>query len=88
MAQPLDVSFFGPIKKHWSKVCHSYMTNNPGKVVTKFQFCSLLNKAWFKAINPATIILGFRKVGVCPFNVIQPYSDALSDENSFPSSMQ
>ena len=88
VAQPLDVSFFGPLKKHWSKVCHSYMTSNPGKVVTKFQFCSLLHETWFKAINPATIIAGFRKVGVCPFNpsAIQPYSDALSDENSFSSS--
>ena len=88
VAQPLDVSFFGPLKKHWSKVCHSYMTDNPGRVVTKFQFCSLLNQAWFKAINPATIISGFRKVGVCPFNAtaIQPYSNTLSDENSYSSS--
>ena len=55
-----------------------------GKVVTKFQFCLLLNQAWFKAINPTTIILGFHKVGVCPFNAtaIQSYSDVLSDENS------
>ena len=76
VAQPLDVSFFGPLKGHWSKVCHSYMTDNPVKVVTKFQFCSLLNKAWFKPINSATIISGFRKMGVCPFNAtaIQPYA--------------
>ena len=88
VAQPLDVSFLGPLKQHWSKVCHSYMTSNPGKVVTKFQFCSLLNQAWFKAINPATNISGFREVGVCPFNAtaIQPYSDVLSDENSCSSS--
>ena len=37
-AQPLDVSFFGPLKKHWSSVCHTYMAENPGKVVTKFPF--------------------------------------------------
>ena len=29
-AQPLDVSFFGPIKKHWSSVCHAYLAKNPG----------------------------------------------------------
>ena len=53
----------------------------------KFQFCSLLNQAWFKAIIPATNISGFRK-WVCPFNAtaIQPYSEALSDENSCSSS--
>ena len=43
IAQPLDVSFFGPLKKHWYNVCHTFMTDNPGKVVTKFHFCSLLN---------------------------------------------
>ena len=48
----------------------------------KFQFCSLLNEAWLKAINPGTILSTFRKVGVCPFNAsaIQPYPDALPDE--------
>ena len=61
VAQPLDVSFFGPLKKHWSNVCHTYMVENPGKVVTKFQFSSLLNKAWFQSIKPETIKSGFRK---------------------------
>ena len=67
-AQPLDVSFFGPLKKHWSSVCHSYMLENPGKVVTKFQFSDLFRQAWYKAINPEAIVAGFRKVGVYPFN--------------------
>ena len=68
MAQPLDVSFFGPLKKHWYNVCHTFMTDNPGKVVTKFHFCSLLNEAWFQSIQPETIKAGFRKVGVYPYN--------------------
>ena len=67
-AQPLDVSFFGPLKKHWSSVCHTYMAENPGKVVTKFSFSSLFSQAWYKAIKPETIVAGFRKVGVCPFD--------------------
>ena len=28
VAQPLDVSFFSPLKKHWARVCHEYMTDN------------------------------------------------------------
>ena len=28
-AQPLDVSFFGPLVQHWSWVCHSYVSENP-----------------------------------------------------------
>jgi len=36
VAQPLNVSFFGPLKKNWSNVCHTYMVENPGKIVTNF----------------------------------------------------
>ena len=42
-AQPLDVSFFAPLKQYWSSVCHTFMVNNPGAVVTRRQ-CS----QWFQ----------------------------------------
>ena len=67
-AQPLDVSFFGPLKKHWSSVCHSYVSENPGKVITKYTFSGLFRQAWYKTISPELIVAGFRKVGVCPFD--------------------
>jgi len=68
VAQPLDVSFFGPLKQHWVKVCPDYMADITGRVVTKFQFSSLFSKARFQIINLATVISGFCKVGVCPFD--------------------
>ncbi|CAI8043787.1 Tigger transposable element-derived protein 6, partial [Geodia barretti] len=37
-AQPLDCGVFGPLKSHWSNVCHSYLQQNPGRVITRFQF--------------------------------------------------
>ena len=37
---PLEVSFFKPLKMYWSDTCHRYMQDNPGRVVTKFQFSS------------------------------------------------
>ena len=46
--QPLDVSFFKSLKVHWSAACHQYMVDNPGRVVTKFQFSSLFKEAWIK----------------------------------------
>ena len=67
-AQPLDVSFFGPLKRHWSSACHAYLAKNPGSVVTKLQFNSLFSQAWYKAIRPETIISGFRKTGICPLD--------------------
>ena len=56
-------------------MCHEYTVDNPGRAVTKFQFSSLFNKAWFLAIQPSTIVSGFRKVGVYPFDpaAIKPY---------------
>jgi len=60
------------------------MADNPGRVVTKFQFSSLSSKAWFQTINPATLISGFRKVGVCPFDstAIKPYTDTCDHDVS------
>ena len=67
-AQPFDVSFFGPLKKNWSSVCHSYVSENPGKVVTKYTFSGLFSQAWYKTIRPELIVAGFRTVGICPFD--------------------
>ena len=67
-SQPLDVSVFKPFKNNWQDACHNYMQSNPGKVVTKYQFSDLLNKAWNKTMTPSTICAGFRRSGVFPFN--------------------
>lgn len=91
VSQPLDVSFFAPLKMYWSEACHLFMQENPGRVVTKYQFSSLFSTAWYKAIKPATLVAGFKKVGVCPFNssaiaVCDPPSvttlDVSEDDNS------
>jgi len=66
-------------------VCNDYISDNPSRIETKFQFTSLFNAAWFQTINPTTTISGFRKVGVCPLNAgaIKPYKDIdiVPDEN-------
>ncbi len=64
-AQPLDVSFFGALKSHWSSLCHSYLADNLGRVITKFQFSALFSQAWIKAVKAETIISGFHKTGIC-----------------------
>ena len=53
---------------HWTDVCHEFMQQNPGRVVTKFDFSELLSKAWSRTMTPANIINGFRKCGVYPFD--------------------
>ena len=45
------------------------MQDNPGRVITKYQFSSLFSAAWYKAIKPKNILSGFQKAGInCPFN--------------------
>ena len=35
LTQPLDK---GPLKSHWNEECQRYMSRNPGKVVTQYEF--------------------------------------------------
>lgn len=78
--QPLDTAVFGPLKVHWREACHDFVQANPGKVITKYHFSSLLNTAWMKTMVPQTIISGFRTCGVYPFN-----PQAVLDRVSFAS---
>ena len=85
VAQPLDVSFFRPLKVYWSEVCHTFMQENPGSVITKYQFSALFSKAWYKAIQPQNLIAGFTKCGIYPYNsdAIKPtiYTPEEEDED-------
>ena len=52
----------------WREECHRYVTENMGRVVTKFQFSSLFNKALIKSMTVANIAGGFRVTGIYPVN--------------------
>ena len=67
-AQPLDCGVFGPLKSHWSNVCHTYRQQNPGRTITRFQFSALFSKAWGLTVSPANIVVGFHTCGVYPLN--------------------
>ena len=55
---------FGPLKGAWREVCHQYVTEHPGKVVTKFPFSSHFNTAWTRSMTVANIVGGFQVPGV------------------------
>ena len=67
-SQPLDTSCFGPLEKYWNEVCRQYLLDNPGQVVTKFQFSKLFADAWSKGITIANVVSGFRGTGIYPFS--------------------
>lgn len=67
-SQPLDTCVFKPLKQNWQEACNRYMQKNPGRVVTKYSFSTLLNEAWGKTMVPTVISSGFRRSGIYPFN--------------------
>ena len=68
LTQPLDKGIFGPLKIEWKKVCHDYIVENPGKVVTVYCFSSLFAKAWTKSMTMKNIIASFRTTGIFPMD--------------------
>ena len=49
--QPLDKGCFSPLKQFWKQECHDFLVNNPGKVVTRYDFSQLFSKAWYKGMT-------------------------------------
>lgn len=66
--QPLDKGPFGPLKSAWKQVCRDYLTNNPFKNITRFEFSSLFKEAWTRSMTMSNIMSGFRVTGVYPIN--------------------
>ena len=69
--QPLDCSFFGPLKVHWHDAIHSFHQKYPAAVISKLNFNHLFKKAWPRAITPQVLTSGLRKSGVYPLNHVQ-----------------
>lgn len=66
--QPLDKSFFKPLKVYWNQALDTFRRQHPGRSVTKLQFPKLFSEAWYRASTPANAISGFRATGIYPFN--------------------
>ena len=73
LTQPLDKGCFGPLKGEWRKTCHDFMAKNPGKVVSRYSFCSVFAIAWLQAMSMKNIIAGFRVTGIFPVDRSKPY---------------
>lgn len=68
LLQPLDRGCFSPLKVTWREVCHQFSASNPGRTVSRYDFCALFSKAWYKAFDMQNIINSFKVTGICPFN--------------------
>ena len=66
LSQPLDKGCFGPLKTAWREVCHRFMTDNPGKVVTRYTFSKLFADAWMNSMTMRNGQAGFSTTGIYP----------------------
>lgn len=66
--QPLDNCAFGSLKRQWGEECHRFCTNNPGKVVNRYNVSSIFNSAWLKGMSMSNIIASFCAAGIFPLN--------------------
>jgi len=55
----------------------NYITCNPGRVVTRYQFSELFSRAWYKGMSMSNIMSGFQITGIFPFNrhALRPCSE-------------
>ena len=84
ISQPLDRGCFAPLKTNWKKVCHSFYTNNPGRVITKYDFSSLFAEAWKLSMTQMNVLSGFRVCGIYPYSRESILSKILQDDEPAP----
>ena len=65
--QPLDVTYFGPLKRAWRENLLLYKQKHGNKSLLKKHFADELKKLIARG-NPENIITGFRTVGLVPFD--------------------
>lgn len=71
LTQPLDIAFFGPLKKEWRKILLQYKIENPNqKTLNKKHFPALLKKLMenIDVQNKQNLQSGFRAAGIYPLN--------------------
>lgn len=83
ITQPLDVSFFRPLKVHWNQSLVEWRINHAGAVLPKKDIAPLLKCATDEMDNlQNTLINGFRKCGLYPFDSDGiDYSSLLTDSS-------
>lgn len=65
--QPLDRSFFKPLKSYFRDACYEWGNANPNKKLERRHFGNLLSKSWSQAATSKIGISSFRATGIHPF---------------------
>ena len=66
--QPLDVAFFGPLKKRWREILEAWRLECPRIAFKKCEFPRKL-QLLVELMNESNVAAGFKAAGLYPFNV-------------------
>ncbi|XP_041983249.1 uncharacterized protein LOC121736227 [Aricia agestis] len=80
--QPLDVSFYGPLKAAYKKECDLYMKSHLAEKITPYEVASLLRKAFNNVASISKGEAGFRATGIYPMN-----PDVFCEEDFLPAEL-
>ena len=73
--QPLDRSYFKPLKAAYNVSCDNWMINHPGNRMTIHDLACIFGPAYLKTAVAETAVNGFRASGLWPYNP-EVFSDA------------
>ncbi|KAJ8896553.1 hypothetical protein PR048_001897 [Dryococelus australis] len=66
--QPLDRSFFKPLKQYFKEEASKWIPHHPGRTISRMQVDDLIGRTWNKAASVYTAVNGFRKTGMFPLD--------------------
>ena len=87
--QPLDRSFFKPLKAAFNSACSSWLRNHPGRRIAVDQLGELFTAAYLKAATVENAISEFKCTSIVALNPdVLPNSEFLDDPRGAPENIQ
>lgn len=69
--QPLDLTYFGPIKTAYNQECENHMADRFGQPITQYDIVELFTNAYNRCSNLQKAASGFRSAGIYPLRPIE-----------------
>lgn len=66
--QPLDITFYGPLKSAFNRECDMYMKSHPYEKITPYELASIFNKAYMRVATIEKAVSGFASTGIYPLD--------------------
>ena len=81
--QPLDVSFYGPLKNAYYRECDLHLKITAHEKLTMYELAALFNKAYVKVATMEKSVSGFLSTGIYPLNVDKFTEDDFAPAREF-----